>query len=195
MLERRASKISSGQQGASPNSLADDQLLVIPGMNFTCSRPGEVIGLLLGVEIRNMGHNMRILSLEIWRPIKFGRETRYNFITDILIDVDAGNFSSDGVIRYTIPVQDRVAFLNGDVIGVYQEFRSTRHLYYTNNFAVPTGYARIVSFNDLPDFVEATGPLFNGLILLRPVIGKIYLLIQNVSLDMKYYFQMALIVV
>ena len=171
LLERRASKISSGQQGASPTSLADNRLLVIPGMNFTCS--GNITSLLLGVEIRdsNSVQDNR-LSFDIWRPVmRDGQVTGYNWIesSSININLQAGDFSSDGVVKYNIPTQNHVSFQNGDVIGVYQGTNSRGRLYYTDNIIVPTGYFR----SGLSSEIQVTGSqLFNGFLLLRPVINS-----------------------
>ena len=195
LLERRASKISSGQQGAqSPNSLADNQLLVIPGMNFTCS--GNITSLLLGVEIRDSNSlQADHLSFDIWRPVvENGQVTGYNWIrsSSIRIILQAGDFSSDGVIKYNIPMQNNVSFQNGDVIGVYQGPESRGRLYYASDIIVPTGYVH----SGLPSSIKVTGSqLFNGFLLLYPVINSKEKLMLLIFLELIFSFQMALIVV
>ena len=157
LLTARAAKITSGS-AASPNTLAANQLLVIPGMNFSCS--GTITLVKLGVDFRNVINGNNLL-IELWRPMTAsnGQLLSYSYVTQRTINVGAGSFSPNGVIDYDIP---NLNFQSGDVIAVFQPSNSRTQLYYSTEVSPPTGL-NIVGTTSSTTVVPATGHgQFNG---------------------------------
>ena len=186
LLTARAAKITSGQPGASPNTLNANQFLVIPGMNFSCT--GRITRFKLGVDFRNLNNNNN-LRIHLWRPMTTpSGQRRYRYVTDSTrtIDIGTGSFSPNGVIECDIP---NLNFLSGYMIGVDQPGNCRTRLYYSTEVSPPTGL-NIVGATSSTTLVPATGHgQFNGYLLLRPVISerKIFFycfIFKTIAIDM-----------
>ena len=170
LLERRAEKIGSGLEGMSGKQLRGEQFLVIPGMNFSCS--GIITSLLLGVDVRNLTEP---LVFELWRP-EVVADTVMGYSNVLFtyeeINIDPGEFSTDGVRRY--PIEPPIRFQEGDVITIFQPDGGRALLFYTGL----AGHASPLALDvNLPFyvtmFVNASGhQTFDGTLLLRPVTSK-----------------------
>ena len=134
LLTRRAEKISSG-----PDVLPEtpgNELRVIPSLNFTCN--GTITSLLLGADVRSGRSSYP--EVQIWRLNSMG--THYDRIDRSSIVLDPGDFSPDGVFRYTLPAP--LPFQSGDVLGFYQPRRidSVVRLYNIQESSSPTIYSQ-----------------------------------------------------
>ena len=166
VLRKRAEKVSGGNTLS--NNRLDNELRVIPGMNFTCS--GTIIGLLLGVDVRTVTNSRnQYPEVQIWRydssPSGFARQGSQQ------IRLAAGNFSTDGVLQYNLnpPMQ----FQSGDVLGVYQpgHDESVVQWFYDDDATAPVAIRR--TNNDLGFLSPESNPTVvgNQSILLSPIAG------------------------
>ena len=173
LLRARATKIGSNR-GVSPNSLTADQSLVIPDMWFSCG--GSITSLLLGVDIRDGDSLKDNLVFDLWRPVfKFGYITGYTRISSSrrVILLRAGDFSSDGMIKYHLPTA--ISFQENDVIGIYHPSsteRRVRLFYSTSTTNLRGNYVNTANYNQSN---QISGNIlhqqFNKQLLLQPVIG------------------------
>ena len=169
LLTARATKIPPGQPGASTNTLTADQLLIIPGMNFSCS--GTITSLKLGVDFRNNSGN---LEISLWRPETVSNELRYRYVSGRTVSLKAGGFSPNGVNEYIFknPSNDPIDFRSGYMMAVHQPENSRTRLYYSTQVPRPAGLDIRESASSTAE-VPATGhQQFDGYLLLRPVTSE-----------------------
>ena len=167
LVRKRAEKISS-RNTVSVNRL-DNELRVIPGMSFNCS--GTLTSLLLGVDVRTFAAGTRdqYPEVQIWRYSArlrwYTRQERQQ------IRLAAGNFSTDGVLKYNL--DPPIPFESGYVLGVYQprHNESVVQWFYDDDVTAPAANLRTNTNQGLlipgvdPTVVE------NQAILLSPVTG------------------------
>ena len=167
LLTARATKIPPGQPGASTNTLTANQLLIIPGMNFSCS--GTISSLKLGVDFRKINSRNNLL-IELWRPVTVSNELRYRFVSRRTVSLQAGGFSPNGVNEYIF--NNPINFQSGYMMAVYQPGNSRTRLYYSTQVPHPAGLD-VMGLLLLLLEVSATGhQQFDGYLLLRPVTSE-----------------------
>ena len=109
VLTKRSEKIFFGNI-VSQNML-ESGLRIDSSWRFSCS--GTITGLLLGADIRTTGNLYP--EVQIWRS---DQNNTLNKIASTAILLAAGDFSPDGVLRYTLP--SPLPFQSGDMLGIYQ---------------------------------------------------------------------------
>ena len=132
VIRKRAEVIQSGV--TSQNRL-NYEFRIFPEQWFTCS--GQITGLLLGADIVSENSNA-YPQVQVWRNT--GGDT-YTRQASHEIRLIPGDFSPDGVLRYTLT--SPLSFQSGDVLGVYQLDRSDTvvGLYYFSNASAPVSYS------------------------------------------------------
>ena len=163
VLRKRAEKVSGGNTLS--NNRLDDEVRVIPGMNFTCS--GTITSLLLGVDVRRVTNSMdQYPEVQIWR-YDLSR-TRYVRQGRQQIRLAAGNFSTDGVLQYDLnpPMQ----FQSGEVLGVYQPRHddSVVQCFFDDDVTAPANLRANNNRDSLSPNPKVVG---NQAILLSPITG------------------------
>ena len=171
-LKKRAEKITSGNTVS--RNILDDELRVIPELNFTCS--GTITGLLLGVDVRAIDDDIdEYPELQIWREYQ-GLIYDYDRKSTTTIAPKGGDFSPDGVLQHnlTAPIQ----FQSGDILGVYQprEFSSVARLFYAYDTNAPVSIVKSKNYNSVYSFGSTRS---NQYVLIFPIIGTSPLILKN----------------
>lgn len=162
----------------------------MPGMNFSCN--GTITGYLVGVDVRDEIEPE--VKIDLWRPqVQGGQVISYSYVTEaqIFIELIPGDFSPDGLLKYTLPAADNVQFQAGDVLGVYQNglSGSAVRLFYTAGHPSPPLAFDVDLSYDETFTVNASGyDVFNGTVLVRPITSKKHLHISINNFRLLYSF-------
>ena len=166
VLRKRAKQIDN--MGGKSGNILDDDTMLVPSMNFTCS--GHITGVLLGADIRwNTSTRNRYPEIQIWRETSSDNYTRQ---ASQEIRLNPGDFSPEGVLRYTFSTP--LWFQSGDVLGVYQppEQDSVARLYYNWESTGPVSYRVEENPSSIVLKTFHVGIIQGRLLLLSPITGK-----------------------
>ena len=173
MLTKRSEKISSGNIVS--QNILESGIRTSHSWVFNCS--GTITRLLLGADIRTTGSLYP--EVQIWRYGHLQTEA-LNKIASTIIYLAAGDFSPDGILRYTLPTP--LSFQSGDLLGIYQPpiSSSVVRLFYASDPAASTANSWSSNMDSVTLATSST--VVGQTVLLQTETSKLIMHSQNQKL-------------